>query len=307
VTVDRPNQADRRSSVARAMWEVLEPYHAVTYFAPESRAATDQLGLRGGWMGYFASRAAPLGTVPAEVVIAIFYHFPPTQVRRTIPAAWSIASPAQLLAARLEAVDRAIRRLLGHAVNSDHMAEAALLAREAADHCELAGRPLFAANAALPWPAEPHLVLWTSATRLREHRADGHIAALLATSISPCEAQVTISATGVTTGEELRRTRWWSESEWAEAEGRLRERGWLDENGALTERGITGRQAAEQMTDHLASAPWNHLGEVRTLRLWQLMRDLSERIIDQGGIPIPNAMGLPWPPASLPKRWSHHP
>jgi len=48
---------------ARRLWRVLEPYHAVTYFAPEAHQAFKDVGLRGFWMGYFAGRAAPLGAV----------------------------------------------------------------------------------------------------------------------------------------------------------------------------------------------------------------------------------------------------
>ena len=49
--------------IARRMWRVLEPYHAVTYFSDESRQAFKDAGLRGFWMGYFAGRAAPMGPV----------------------------------------------------------------------------------------------------------------------------------------------------------------------------------------------------------------------------------------------------
>ena len=51
--------------------------HAVTYFAPEARAALDDLGYPGFWVGYFAARSAPLGKVPAEAVTATFYNFAP--------------------------------------------------------------------------------------------------------------------------------------------------------------------------------------------------------------------------------------
>src|ERR671927_282790 len=71
----RRGEGPMLTAMARAMWQVYEPIHALTYFAPETRAATDALGLRGGWMGYFAARAAPLGVVPAEVVVATFYNF----------------------------------------------------------------------------------------------------------------------------------------------------------------------------------------------------------------------------------------
>jgi hypothetical protein len=33
------------------MWQLFEPLHAVSYFTPEARAASDALGLRGFWMG----------------------------------------------------------------------------------------------------------------------------------------------------------------------------------------------------------------------------------------------------------------
>jgi hypothetical protein len=284
----------------RALWEVIEPFHTITYFAPEAREATDALGLRGGWMGYFASRAAPLGPVPAEVVIAVFYNFHPNLVRRAIPDAWSFASPASILAARLDGVDRALRRLLGDLFDGPLVQEAAEIARDAASACELAGRPLFAANAALPWPAQPHLALWTATTHLREHRADGHVTALMAAGVDPCEAHVTIAATGATTGEQLRRHRWWSEEDWSAAVARLQERGWFDPDGLLTPEGRAARAAGEAETDRLAATPWRSLGMERTARLRRIMRHISGLVVERGGIPIPNPMGLSWPPAPSP-------
>src|SRR5437763_17169975 len=100
-------------ATARRMWVRFEPFHDVTYFAPESRAATDALGCKGGWMGYFGMRAAPLGAVPAELVISTFYNFHPRMVQRAIPDAWQIASPEQFLATRLAGAEAALRRMLG--------------------------------------------------------------------------------------------------------------------------------------------------------------------------------------------------
>jgi hypothetical protein len=54
----------REPGLARRFYDRFEPVHAVTYFAPEARAALDGLGYRGFWMGYFAARSAPLGIVP---------------------------------------------------------------------------------------------------------------------------------------------------------------------------------------------------------------------------------------------------
>ncbi|MDQ3981861.1 MAG: hypothetical protein M3271_04175, partial [Actinomycetota bacterium] len=99
-------------SFARRMWQRLETYHAVVYFAPEKKAAYDGAGLKGGWMGYFAGRAAPLGPASAELVAALFYNFHPRMVRRSIPDAWTFSTPGRVLEARLQVVDGALRRLL---------------------------------------------------------------------------------------------------------------------------------------------------------------------------------------------------
>ncbi len=71
--------------LARLVWQYGEPIHAVAFFAPEIRAATDALGLKGGWMSYFGCRASPLGTVPAAVVTSIFYGFHPRRVEARHP------------------------------------------------------------------------------------------------------------------------------------------------------------------------------------------------------------------------------
>ena len=139
-----------------------------------------------GWVstdwgsGYFASRAAALGAVGAEVVKATFYNFDPGLVERSMDGAWETAAPEQLSAARLTAADRMMRRLAGDMIDS--LAPAAEIARTAAlAACERPeGRALFAGHAQLGWPEEPHLVLWHAQTLLREFRGDGHIAALTA-------------------------------------------------------------------------------------------------------------------------------
>ena len=51
------------TTLARAMWTLYEPIHAITYFAAGARAEFEAAGLRGFWRGYFAGRAAPLGLV----------------------------------------------------------------------------------------------------------------------------------------------------------------------------------------------------------------------------------------------------
>lgn len=263
----------------RALWLRFETYHDVTYFTPESREVTDALGCRGGWMGYFGQRAAPLGAASPEVVTAAFHSFHPRMVARALPDAWSVAPPERFLAARLEGVDRALRRML----ESLDLAEAADLAAEAAALAPVDGRVLAAANRALPLPDEPHLALWQACTTLRESRGDGHVAALVAADLSPCEALVLFGADHGLDPAYLRKARGWSEEEWAEAEDALRSRGLVAESStpaALTPAGRALREDVERRTDAAAARPWRALGEARTARFVELMTPVARRLAE---------------------------
>lgn len=279
-------------SRARWLWRALEPLHAVTYFAPESRAGCEALGTKGYWASYFALRAAPLGAAPAELVTALFYNFHPGLVARNVPAVWGLASPQRFLDARLAAVDAALHRLLGPDVlTSAPMAEAAALARAAAAAAPTAGRALGAANAALPWPGPAHLVLWQAQTVLREQRGDGHVAALLTAGLDPVEALVVFAADEGLDPAGLRKVRGWSEEEWVDAADRLRARGLLDASGALTGAGRDLRVEVEARTDVLADAPWAVLGD-DAARLVALTEPLVRAVVAAGGLPPDNPMGL---------------
>jgi hypothetical protein len=48
---------------------VLEPISAMIFFSPEAFEGYSALG-HDGWQGYFCSRAAPMGPVSPEVVVA---------------------------------------------------------------------------------------------------------------------------------------------------------------------------------------------------------------------------------------------
>lgn len=272
------------SSLARKMWATLEAYHAAVYFVPEAQEEYQQLGIVGWHMGYFASRAAAMGAVPADVVIATFYNFHPDVVRSAIPEAWRRASPDQIVKARLLAIDRGLRRILGDAIAGPEVAEAAALAREVCAALTPHGRPLYAGHAALAWPEAPHLALWHAITLLREWRGDGHVALLTAEGIGPAEAIITYVATGRPSmpGPVLQATRAWSDAEWAAASERLKERGWLDAAGQFTESGRAMRQRLEDRTDEMALPPWERIGEESSERLRSLVRPLSQAITQAG-------------------------
>jgi hypothetical protein len=282
---------------ARRAWTHCEPIHALVYFAPEKKAAYDAAGLRGGWMGYFASRSAAMGAVGPAVVVATFHNFQPAMVARALPDAWSYSTPDRVLQARHAAVDRALRRLWGSAVEAAETAEAADLALRAALAADPAGRPIYAAHAALPVPDAPHLRLWHACTLLREHRFDGHVAALTRHGLDGCETLVTavLAGGGPPDAEGLRSVRGWTAEEWAAAERRLRDRG-LAGDGGLTPAGAALRAEVERLTDELAAAPWQALSIAEQERLLTLLRPLAEAMDAPGGLPYPNPVGVPRPP-----------
>jgi hypothetical protein len=228
-------------------------------------------------------------------VTAVFFNFHPAMVARALPDAWGLASPEEVIAARLQTADVALRRLIPDHVGSPAEAEAAVLAREAAESPALSGRPLFAALRSLPWPEEPHLALWHACTLLREHRGDGHVASLTAAGLDGCEAHVTLTATGAVPRDTLQSNRKWSDEEWAAAEERLKQRGWLDSAGRLTGTGRAGRAEVEARTDELAEEPWRALGPERAERLIELLTPMARAINDAGGVPVPNPVGVPAP------------
>ncbi|CAL9347509.1 hypothetical protein SUDANB176_00403 [Streptomyces sp. enrichment culture] len=276
---------------ARTVWQVLEPLHAVTYFAPESREANRAVGLRGFWMGYFAARAAPLGAVAAGVVEAAFFNFHPAMVRRAIPGAWGFAAPEAVLRARAEAAAAALRRVAPSV--PDAAAKAVPLLERVVAAADGAGRPLFAANRGLPGPGDPVSALWQGATTLREHRGDGHVAVLTAEGLDGCEAHVLFAACEEVPAEVLRNNRGWSEEDWQAAVHRLTARGLLESSGHPTDEGRGLRAHIEVRTDALAVRPYRALGTTEATRLIDLLRPPADRVLTSGVIPFPNPMGLP--------------
>jgi hypothetical protein len=280
---------------ARRLWALAEPYHALTYFAEESRTEGETSGLRGFWRGYFAMRAAPLGPVGPAVVAATFYNFAPAFVARRVPAVWDAVPPADALAARLAGVDAAARRVLGEDwPASAEVAEAARLAGAAAAAADLSGRPLAAANAGLPAAGEPHLALWQALTTLREHRGDGHNAALLQREVDGVAAHVLAAAAGRSTREWLQRARGWDDAAWDDAVDRLTARGWLD-GDELSAEGLAMVAAIEADTDRLALAPWRALGDVGCDRLAELLTPVRRVVVAAGEFPSGNPIGVPDP------------
>jgi len=230
--------------VARELWTLYEPIHAVTYFAPEARMAYEEAGLRGYWRGYFAGRAAPLGPVGAEPVIAAFYGFAPQMVRRALPDVWSRCSPEDTLAARQRGAVAALTNLL----DDTDVSEAVGLLETAVGQLDLAGHVLAAAHAGLPTPDEPLARLWHAAGVLREHRGDGHVAALVAYDLDGCESLVFRAALDIPR-DVLQPYRGWTDEEWNAAHERLAARRALGNTDL--------HDAIEAATDRAAIRAWH--------------------------------------------------
>jgi hypothetical protein len=283
-------------TTARRLWQVIEPVHAVLYFAPELTTEATKSGLASHGSTYFACRAAPLGQATAALVNAVFYGFSPARVHRSVPSMWELVDPATAVQLRTAVADAALRRLLGPVVANPMIARAAELADRAVEGATMAGRPLGAANAALEVAGDPPVRLWQALTTLREHRGDGHCTALVNAGIGPCEAHVLRAGSGAAEAEFLRTSRGWSQQEWTDAAEQLRIRGWLSGDGRLTASGTEIRDAYESDTDRLAASPFETLGPERTEELRTILRQLADAIVAAGGVPIERGLGSPWPP-----------
>lgn len=275
---------------ARRTWQAAEPLHAMIYFVPEAQEEYAALGYdaeNNRASGYFPARAAAMGAVTAAVVQATFFNFSRLAVDFGMAGAWEVASPQQLVEARYRAADRALTRLCGDLLDDPTVAEAAQLARTAATGCVPYGRPLYAANSALPWPDRPHLQLFHAQTLLREFRGDGHIAALVTEQISGLEAAVLHVAQGDSWKRSgLQATRAYSDDEWEGAIARLVERGWLQPDGTFTEEGRARRKRVEDLTDELSVCAYAQLGVEGCERLQELVRPLSRAVVEGGGFPL---------------------
>jgi hypothetical protein len=298
---------------ARAMWTLFEPVHAVIYFAPEARGAFEDAGLRGFWRGYFAGRAAPLGPTGPAVVTASFFNFAPAFVARAIPAVWDLISPEDALRIRLAGADAALRGLL-----AGREAEAELAANllwQAIGELDFSGRVLAAANAALAVPggdlssgesssgesssgesssgeSSSLARLWQAATLLREHRGDGHFAALAAADIDGCEA-VALRCCIDLRREDLQPVRGWTDEAWDNALAGLADRGWVGADGRLTSAGQAAHDAVENATDWAAARPWARLGADATAELAGVLTPLAKACA--AVVPYPSPIGVPAP------------
>jgi hypothetical protein len=225
------------------------------------------------------------------VVTASFFNFAPAFVARAIPAVWELITPEDALRTRLAGADAALRVLL--ADREAAAASAADLLWQAIGELDFSGRVLAAANAALPVPEGSDMArLWQAATLLREHRGDGHFAALAVADIDGCEA-VALRCCRDLRREDLRPVRGWTDEQWDDALARLADRGWVGPDGQLTGAGRAAHDAVEQATDGAAARPWIRLGAGRTAEIAAVLTPLAQACATV--VPYPSPIGVPAP------------
>ena len=247
------------NSIARRMFELVEPIGVIPYSAHEPNEAMFALGFDNHWDTYFAGRAAPLGVVPAEVVDALFYNFAPGEVARHIPKVWLTTPPEAAIAARQIGCANALRRILGDRVESPDFARATELLTKVATSAPVEGRPMYAALRAIPIPDDVVTRLFHAASLLREHRGDGHIAALMIEGVGRLEAHVLLALAMDMPAEQFGRIHHLPAEQLAAVIDGMRARGLIGEDGWLSDQGRAVNQRVESLTDDLAAKPYELL------------------------------------------------
>ncbi|MFC3898322.1 MarR family transcriptional regulator [Lentzea rhizosphaerae] len=271
------------SRTARRLHELLEPICLVTFFADECNEELAALGHRTYWDGYFASRAAPLGRVRAEVVHAAFYNFADGEAARHIPSAWETIPPEASVAARERGSAASLRRILGDLADTPGLVRAADLTTKAATSAPTEGRVMYAGMRTVEVPSDPVARLWHSATMLREHRGDGHIAALVGARVGGTEAHVLSAiAMGIHPPESFGRIHHLPKKRLAEVVEGLRKRGIVDADGRFTDAGRELQERIETLTDELAAAPYEALTPAELDELVAELEPISARLVETG-------------------------
>ena len=245
--------------MARRMFELIEPIGVIPYSADEPNDTMFALGFTNYWDTYFAGRAAPLGTVPAEVVDALFYNFAPGEAARHIPNVWRTTTPELAIAARQLGCTKALRRILGDRIDSPAFPRAVELLMNAATSAPFEGRPMYAALRAIPTPEDMVTRLFHAASLLREHRGDGHIVALMAEGVGGLEAHALFALDMDMPPEKFGRIHYLPAAQLATVTEGMRERGLIRADGRLSEQGRAVKRRIESLTDDLAAKPYEIL------------------------------------------------
>jgi hypothetical protein len=231
-------------------------------------------------------------------VCAAFYNFAPGMVARAVPSCWEVVAPEALCTVRAAGAASALAELCRVEARTG-LAAALPLLRHAVAGCDAPGRVMAAANQDL-WPVlaadlgpDGLAEAWQACTTLREHRGDGHVAALVTHGLSGLEAHLLAAGTKGIPSEILRDNRGWSAAEWDAGTAALVVLGLLHADGRATDAGRTWHGEVEALTDELAEPAYAALGDGALEDLLGALRACAQDIVAAGVLPFPNPMGLP--------------
>ncbi len=269
--------------MARRMFELVEPIGLIPYSADDPNETMFALGFTNYWDTYFAGRAAPLGLVPAAVVDALFYNFAPGEVARHIPKVWRTTTPEAAIAARRAGCAKALRRILGARVDDAAFARTTELLLKAATGAPYEGRPMYAALRSLPIPDDVVTRLFHAASLLREHRGDGHIAALMSEGVGGLEAHVLLALDMDMPAEKFGRIHHLPAAQIEAVVDAMRDRGLIGGDGWLSAEGRAVKQRVEALTDDLAAPPYECLEPAERDELIAALEPIAAALIAAQG------------------------
>ena len=118
---------------------------------------------------------------------------------------------------------------------------------------------MYAALRALPVPDDAVPRLFHAASLLREHRGDGHIAALMVEGVGGLEAHVLVALDMGMPAEKFGRIHHLPSAQLAAVIDGMRDRSLIGADGWLSEPGRSVKQRVEELTDDLAAKPYESL------------------------------------------------
>lgn len=270
------------SSPGRRLRDALEPIATICFWSEPAYDEYAALGLD-FLQGYVYGRGCVLGDAEPAVVAAAFGVFEPGLVADLFASGRATCSVADVRAAKERGAVAALRAVLGDADAVEGLADVVAVLRRACDAADPTGRALHAGLAAMPWPDDLLGQLWHAASILREHRGDGHLAALVAAGLDGVQAnQLTELWVGwdplAYTG-----SRAWSPEAMDAGTGALEARGWVAD-GRLTDDGRRVRHGLEEATDRSTLDAVEAIGDDLD-RVVALLDSWSGSIVDHGWFP----------------------
>ncbi len=248
-----PALIEPRRTAARALRDACEAVATIGWWSRPAAVGFLDLG-HDFFDGYVWGRAASLGpSVAAPVVVAAFGVFDSALLTAVFEQGRSISTHDAILSARAAGASAGLAAATADVDGAlvDAFGDRLLVACDSLDGI---GRPLFGALRGLPVPDSAYGRAWRAAELVREHRGDGHNAAVVAAGLDVAEANVLTEVwLGYRLGEYSASRGLGPERLRSAADG-LQARGWFDADDGLTVAGRAARDDIEAATDRSQQA-----------------------------------------------------